>query len=188
MHSLHHCTWQPWGGAFHLCPHRLYSLSAGFSLKTVGIHESFYLDFVSNTWITAQQACNLLSNPPGTAQGSCRAYLAHHGLKKDMERNLWARINPEAVDVSKLLCPLSVPLCAAVVHEWGELFYWPVEHHGYAWALLFHSRDRISVSSPHHVFKFQVFWDSLGWKGGGKTFQAQDKRERMNYGPVILWI
>lgn len=73
-------------------------------------------------------------------------------------------------------CSLSVPFHAAVVHEWGELFYWPVECHGHAWAFLLHSRHCVSVSRPHHLCQFQVLLDLLGWRGEEKIFDVSSPR------------
>ena len=50
----------------------------------------------------------LLSNPLGIAGSSCRAYLVRHRLKMDLERNMWARINLDAVDVPAVASFLSL--------------------------------------------------------------------------------
>ena len=88
----------------------------------------------------------LLSNPPGITGVSCRAYLVHHGLKMDLERNVWVWINLDAADVPAAVSFLS--LCSAVVRERRELLYRSVECHGFTRAFLLHSGDCLSVSSP----------------------------------------
>lgn len=70
--------------------------------------------------------------------------------------------------------PLSVPFCAAVVHERDELLHRPVECYGHAWPFLFHCRNCISVSSPLGFSQFQEGW-VLGRKGKGEIFGIKPK-------------
>lgn len=143
----------------------------------------FSLDFVSNIWTTEQQACDLTLQSPGNHRGQLQGVLGTSRTQNGSGEKCVSGNQPGRSWCSSCVSFLS--LCSAVVRERRELLYRPVECHGFPRAFLLHSGNRVSVSSPRHVFTCQEFADSLRWKGGGETFQAQDKWDRVKYGPGI---
>ena len=142
VHSLHHCTWRLGEGS-----NLAHTGSAGSFLKnSKDLCVFFSLTLLATYEQQNSRHVTLLSNPPGITGVSCRVYLVHHGLKMDLERNVWAWINLDAADVPAAVSFLS--LCSAVVRERRELLYRSVERHGFTRAFLLHSGDCLSVSSP----------------------------------------
>lgn len=85
----------------------------------------------------------------------------HHRLHGGWKENVWAPASLRAGDASTPLTSSPCPLCAAVVHERGELLHRPVERHGHARPLLLHRRNCVPVSGLCPSWR-QVALASLG--------------------------
>lgn len=104
----------------------------------------------------------------GAPHGPLRASPAPTGWKE----NVGAPASLGAGDASTPLTSSPCPLCAAVVHERGELLHRPVERHGHARPLLFHRRNCVPVSGLFLSWR-QVALASLGRRGEGKIPDVQ---------------
>lgn len=121
-------------------------------------------DFVSSTAFS--------SLPRPLDRRSARATPRITGSNRGWKENVGAPASLGAGDASTPLTSSPCPLCAAVVHERGELLHRPVERHGHARPLLFHRRNCVPVSGLFLSW-CQVALASLGRRGEGKIPDVQ---------------